>query len=157
MLPVACVFGANASGKSNLLRAMADMRACVLQSFRSGDPGSPIPRRPYLLAEADRDRPTRLEVDLVLDGVRHEYGFVYDDERFVEEWAYSYPRGKQTLLFERSSTSVNHGSRERSRGRSVELLLRRNALYLSTAGAAGHDVLMPLYRWFGTNLATGGH
>ncbi len=152
VLPAACVFGANGSGKTNLLRAMADMRACVLHSFRSGDLDTAVPRRPFLLDGTSPTRPSRLEVDLILDGVRHEYGFVYDDERFLEEWAYHYPRGKQTVLFEREGADVHHGARERARGRTVEQLLRPNALYLSTAGTAGHDVLVPLYRWFSQNL-----
>ena len=38
VLPVAGVFGANGSGKSNLLKAMDDMRNLVLHSFRYGDP-----------------------------------------------------------------------------------------------------------------------
>lgn len=152
VLPGACVFGGNASGKTNVLRAMADMRGCVLHSFRSGDLDTPVPRQPFLLDGTSRSRPSRLEVDLVLDGVRHQYGFVYDEERFLEEWAYNYPRGKQTLLFDRQDMVVNHGARERTRGRTVEQLLRPNALYLSTSAAAGHDVLVPLYRWFGKNL-----
>lgn len=152
VLPVACVFGANASGKSNVLRAMADMRACVMHSFRLGDPDTPIPRSPFRLDAGSVDRPTRLEVDLVLGGVRHQYGFVYDDERFIEEWAYSYPKARQTVLFERDGMRVSHGARERARGKAVAQLLRPNALYLSTSAAAGHDTLMPLYRWFASNL-----
>ena len=38
VLPAACILGANASGKSNVLRIMDDMRSHVLHSFRSGDP-----------------------------------------------------------------------------------------------------------------------
>ncbi len=152
VLPVACVFGANASGKSNVLRAMADMRGCVLHSFRSGDLDTPIPRSPFRLDAISATRPTRFSVDLVLDGVRHEYGFVHTDEHFVEEWAYSYPRAKRTVLFERDGMHVAHGTRERSRGKAVEQLLRPNALFLSTSAAAGHELLMPLYRWFANNF-----
>ncbi len=152
LLPVACVFGANASGKSNVLRAMADMRGCVLHSFRSGDLDTPVPRSPFRLDVNSPTQPTRFAVDLILDGVRHEYGFVYDDERFIEEWAYSYPRAKQTVLFEREGMKISHGTRERSRGKAVEQLLRPNALYLSTSAAAGHEMLMALYRWFANNL-----
>ena len=49
VLPVAGVFGANASGKTNILRAMDDMRTHVLHSFRTGNPTGGIVRRPFLL------------------------------------------------------------------------------------------------------------
>ena len=152
VLPVAGAFGANASGKSNLLKVMADMRRYVLNSFRSGDPGGGIPRWPYRLDDRSADIPSRYEIDIVLAGVRHEYGFELDDTRVVQEWAHHYPRGRAALLFHRQDEAVRLGAVERPRSRAVQKLLRPNALFLSTAAAAGHPLLLPLYNWFGDNL-----
>ncbi len=49
VLPAVGIFGANASGKSNLLRAMNDMRMHVVHSFRSHAPGRGMPRRAFRL------------------------------------------------------------------------------------------------------------
>ncbi len=152
VLPVAGVFGANASGKSNVVKAMDDMRAHVLHSFRRGSPTGGIPRRPFLLDLAARREPSRFEVDLVLEGVRHQYGFVLDDERVLEEWAYRYPHGKAVRLFHRRGSDVELGSAERVKGRAIIELLRPNALFLSTAASANHPVLLPIYAWFTRNL-----
>lgn len=152
VLPVAGVFGANASGKSNVVKAMDDMRAHVLHSFRAGNPTGGIPRRPFLLDLAAKRQPSRFEVDLVLEGVRHEYGFVLDDDRVREEWAYSYPHGKAVRLFHRRESDVELGSAERVKGRAVIELLRPNALFLSTAASANHPVLLSVYAWFARNL-----
>ncbi|MGO9782068.1 MAG: AAA family ATPase [Streptosporangiaceae bacterium] len=152
VLPVAGVFGANASGKSNVLKAMDDMRGRVLHSFRAGSPTGGISRNPFLLDQAGQREPSRFEVDLVLEGVRFEYGFALDDERVLEEWAYRYPHGKAVRLFHRRDSCVEHGSAERARGRAVEALLRPNALFLSTAASANHPVLLPIYAWFARNL-----
>ncbi len=152
MLAVAGVFGANASGKSNLLKAMDDMRSCVLYSFRRLDPEGEIPRRPFVLDRQARAKPSRFEVDLVLEGVRHEYGFVLDDEHVIEEWAYRYPKGRAALIFRREGDRVEAGSVDRQKTRAVQKLLRPNALFLSTAASANHGVLLPLYQWFGRNL-----
>src|SRR5580658_686101 len=84
VLPAAGIFGANGSGKSNLLEAMDDMRFYVVNSFRRT--GKMLPRWPFRL-DHDLSRPTRYEIDIVLGGVRHEYGFVLDGERVHEEWA----------------------------------------------------------------------
>jgi predicted ATPase len=146
------VFGANASGKSNLLMAMADVRSLVLQSFRQGKPGSRLPTSPFLLGEDDRRAPSTYEVDLVIDGVRHEYGFRVDAERVHEEWARSYPHGRPVLLLQRDGESVQLGSQQRSKGRATEEILRPNALFLSTAAATNHPLFMPLYQWFQRNL-----
>lgn len=152
VLPAAAIFGANGSGKSNVLKVMDDMRRFVLHSFRHGNPSGGLARRPFLLDLAGRAAPTRFEIDIVLNGVRHEYGFTIDDERVLEEWAYRYPRGRAALLFQRDGDRVEVGSVERSKSRSVLDLLRANALYLSTAAAANHRTLLPLYQWFSRNL-----
>lgn len=153
VLPVAGVFGANASGKSNLLKVMHDMRSLVLRSFRQGRPTGPVnERRPFLLDERSRSARTRYEIDLVLDGIRHEYGVVVDDQRVVEEFAYWYPKGRAAALFVRSFDDVELGSQERAKGRAVLELLRPNALFLSTAASANHSRLLPLFQWFERNL-----
>lgn len=152
VLSVAGIFGANASGKSNVLKAMDDMRGHVLRSFRQADPAGRMRRRAFALDPDARNKPSRFEVDLVLNGVRHEYGFALDDERVVEEWAYRYPRGHAALLFRRDGDDVKLGADDRAKGRAVIELLRPNALFLSTAASANHPSLLPLYAWFGRNL-----
>jgi predicted ATPase len=152
VLPAAGVFGANASGKSNLLRAIADMRDLVLGSFRHADPGGGIRRTAFRLDPSRAGTPSRFEVDLVLHGIRHEYGFVIDDLRVLEEWAYRYPRGKAALLFRRDGDAVTLGEHNRAKGRAVVEILRPNSLLLSAAAAANHPDLLPLRQWFGQNL-----
>lgn len=153
VLPVAGAFGANGSGKSNLLKVMHDMRSLVLRSFRHSDPeGGIADRRPFLLDHRARTEPTRFEIDLVLNGIRHEYGCLVDDDRVLEEFAVWYPKGRAAVLFERSGDDVELGAVERTKGRAVLELLRPNALFLSTAASASHPRLLPLYQWFGRNL-----
>ena len=152
VLAVAGVFGANGSGKSNLLKVMDDMRSHVLHSFRLGDLEGAIPRRPFVLEQEARNRPSRFEVDLVLDGVRHEYGFLIDDEHVIEEWAYHYPKGRAALIFRRDGDEIEAGAVERQKTRAVQELIRSNALFLSTAASAKHAALLPLYQWFSRNL-----
>jgi hypothetical protein len=152
VLPAAGVFGSNASGKSNLLRVISDMRTYVVHSFRSGDPGGGMLRNAFRLDPAVAATPSHYEVDLVLHGIRHVYGFIIDDDRVCEEWAYRYPRGRATLLFRRDRDNMDLGERNRAKGRAVIEILRPNALFLSAAAAANHPDLLPLRQWFAHNL-----
>lgn len=151
ILPAAGVFGPNASGKSNLLHAIDCMVDSIRGSFRR-DPTKPMHRHPFLLDKGFSNQPSRLEVDLVLDGVRHEYGFEIDDVRVLSEWAYRYPHGKAMRIFHRTGDSVEHGSAFSTQGRAVQRLLRPDALFLSTSAQANHPALFPLYQWFAANL-----
>jgi uncharacterized protein len=154
VLPAAGVFGANASGKSNLLRAMDDMRRVVLTSFKDGDRSSSIFRRPFRLDSDYEPKPSMFEVELVLDGVRYEYGFIITDNQVISEWARSYPHGKAANLFRRDGSKISQlPDRNRKKSEAVGEILRDNSLYLSAANAADHPDLVPLYRWFDDNLS----
>ena len=150
LLPAAGVLGANAAGKSTLLRAMADMRAVVLSSFR--DPGARVHRRPFLLAPNGREASSEFMVDLILDGVWWQYGFEFDDQRIAREFAYHYPRGRQALVFERERHTLAFGPAFRAFGGSLRPLLRENALLLSIIGAAAESAISPLFDWWQSNM-----
>jgi len=152
VLPVAAIFGANGSGKTMVLRAMNDMRRLVLTSFRTQSPTAAMPYFPFRLDPAAEASTSSFEVELVLNGIRHVYGFEIAPERVVEEWAHWYPRGRPALLFRRDHDDVELGAAERTRGKAVRELLRPNALFLSTAASANHPLLLPLYAWFDRNL-----
>ena len=152
VLPVVGIFGANASGKTTILRAMEDMRRLVATSFRHGSRDTPVVRSPFLLDMASAERPTRYEIDLLLDGERWVYGFAVDDTRVVEESAHHWPRGRRALVFRRSEGGLVFGSPFGAKDRRIASLLRENALLLSVAGATENRPLAALFDWFGSNL-----
>ena len=164
VLPVAGIFGANASGKSAILRAMADMRTLALGSFRRGDRETKLRRHPFLLRSEGPEHPSSFAIDLVLDGVRWQYGFDIDNHRVLGEYAYYFPKGRQALVFRRGrdGRELSFGLAFRSFGRTLARLVRKNALLLSVAGAVADgsgqeppgitNPLGPLFTWFTTNL-----
>ena len=152
VLPVAGVFGANASGKSTILKAMADMRAVVLGSFRQGTRDTAIHRHPFLLDTECEGSPSEFRVELILNGVWWQYGFEIDNKRVFREFAYHYPRGRQALVFEREGEVLTFGSAFRSIGKAIRPLLRENALLLSIIGAIEDERIAPLFDWWRSNM-----
>lgn len=156
VLPVAAIYGANASGKSNLLDGLRFMAEAVRESFASWAPEGGVPRRPFKLDPAHRSEPSVFVVELVTASVRYTYGFEMDDEQVREEWLYSYPEKRRRVLFERRGSEIKFGTTvAEGTGRSELLsgLLRPNALLLSLAAQSGIDVVLPAYRWFAENVA----
>ena len=152
VLPAAGIFGANASGKSQLLHAMSDMRTMVINSFRRSGRTSSIRRRPFLLDKKARQQPSRFEIDLILEGVRWQYGFEMDDGRVLGEYAYHYPNRRQAMVFDRDYDEVRFGASFRVDGRTLMPPLRENFLLLSVAGAVEIEVIKPLFEWFLNNM-----
>ena len=152
VLPVAGVFGANASGKSTILKAMADMRAVVLGSFRKGTRDTAIHRHPFLLDTECQEDPSEFRVELILNGICWQYGFEIDNKRVFRECAYHYPRGRQALVFEREGEVLTFGAAFRSIGKAIRPLLRENALLLSIIGAIEDERIAPLFDWWRSNM-----
>ncbi|HNC98746.1 MAG TPA: AAA family ATPase, partial [Myxococcota bacterium] len=73
LLPLAAIYGANASGKSNILAALAFMRDAVADSHRIWVPEGGVPRDPF--AWAERSTPSLFELTFLVGGTRFEYGF----------------------------------------------------------------------------------
>ncbi|PSM43911.1 hypothetical protein C6Y14_09515 [Streptomyces dioscori] len=155
VLPLIGIFGANASGKSNVLTAMVDMRTAVLNSYARWASYDGIPRSVFALDPKGHSEPSFFEVDLVMDGVRWTYGFELGGTRVEAEWLHSYPRGHRQVWLDRDASRAEvyewPGSRVKDRAQLVRRT-RPNALLLSTAGTDNHPQLSPLFHWFRRNL-----
>lgn len=156
VLPLVAIFGANASGKSNVLHAMRWMVQAVTQSVAGwlNEPG--IPRPVFALDPAARDETSLFEVDVVIDGVRYVYGFEVSDARVETEWLHAYPGRHKQVWFERDA-EIEEPYRFPSdwlKGNRRELvtLTRPNALFLTVAAQFNHPQLSPVRRWFVDNL-----
>lgn len=154
ILRAAGIYGANASGKSNVLLALRYVRRVVTGSQRDWSPEGGVPCEPFLLDEKSRNSPSRFEVDFLLGDVRHEYGFSVNSEEVLEEWLFVYPKnGKRTKWFERRpGNEFTFGRALPGMNRTIEGLTRRNSLFLSAAAQNNHETLLPIYSWFGTEL-----
>src|SRR5271157_620072 len=103
LLPVAAIYGANASGKTNVIRALQYISLAVKNSHRNWEPGKGIWRKPFAL-DGFPNRPSSFEVEFILEGIRYRYGFTLDSQKINEEWLDAYPNGKPQQWFTRSET-----------------------------------------------------
>jgi len=148
VLPGAAIYGANASGKTNVIQAMAFMASAVSLSHRGWTPDGPIPRDPFMEDEESRRKPSEIEADFLLAGVRHRYGFRVDSEAVLEEWLYVYPKGKKQTWFHRKrGNPIVFSNKMPGENRTIENLTRHNSLFLSAAAQNAHEALLPIFTW----------
>ncbi len=147
LLPAAVLYGANASGKSNVLAAFAFMREAVLFSHRFWEPDTGVPRSPFAWGEK-RHAPSVFETTFVADGRKYEYGFVVSDYAVEEEWLYMWKDNRKHTLFEREGESFVYGKQLRGPNRFIEEVTRPNALFVSVATQHKHTQLASVFLWF---------
>lgn len=103
VLRSAVIYGANASGKTNLFLAMARMRSFMLSSIDIDKNQNGLWSEPFLLDTYSKSEPTTFEIDILLDGHFYNYGFSilgvggnYEVER---EWLIEVERKKEKEIF----------------------------------------------------------
>lgn len=159
LLRAAGIYGANASGKSTVVDALAFIQRAVADSHTRWDPQGGVDHTPFALDPEFADAPSTFAVDLLLDGVRYEYGFVLDSSRIREEWLYAWPRGRRQEWFTRDVARKEEFVFSRllsGENRAIRALTRPNSLFLSAAAQNNHEMLSPLHRWFSDQLLVAG-
>jgi hypothetical protein len=158
-LPATAIYGANASGKSNVLDAMGWMRGAVLGSVHGWATLDGIPREPFELDPGARGIASLFELDFIMDADRYIYGFEVDDEQVLSEWLHVFPAGqaRRQVWFERDYAAHEPITfpGEGLKGPKESLIgqTRPNSLFLTVAAAFNQPYLKPVHDWFKRNLS----
>ncbi|MGC1272430.1 MAG: ATP-binding protein [Planctomycetaceae bacterium] len=160
LLPTAAVYGANASGKSNLLKAVEAMRDFVLYSATGMNVGDSIPNMiPFRLDEDWRKRPSCFEIEAIVDETCYIYGFSATPDKVTSESLSIRRAGGRTVNRFRRDTDARTGNTKwsfRGLSKKDEKLLREktreNGLLLSRAAELNFEEFGELYLWFHQGL-----
>lgn len=157
----AVMYGANASGKSNLIHALAFMRAVVENSFARMIEGQKYNISPFRFESSCSNQPSEFEVTFIEEGVRYQYGFALTADRIIREWFLAYPKTQPQRWFEREYDEKektykwhfgSHLSLQKNLIDSWKEQTRSNALFLSTAVQLNSEQLRPFFNWFVNKL-----
>jgi len=155
LVKAAAIHGANASGKSNFVRAIHFVQSFVRNSATKMNLGDKIQGViPFRLDPDTRGKPSSFEVAMIVGGTRFEYGFSATPERVHSEFLFAYPVGKRQRWFERQ---YDPGTKETTwafRGplKKEERILkdktRDNGLVLSRGAELNIEALKRVFLWF---------
>jgi AAA15 family ATPase/GTPase len=160
LLHSAAIYGPNAAGKSNLIRALKAMAQVVRESVGKLQVGDKLPITPYRLDATSEQAPSEFEVVFIAEGVRYQYGFAATRDRVLEEWLLAYPKGRPQRWFGRAWDNENvrydweMGQALSGQKQLWQEATRSNALFLSTAVQLNSEQLKPLFEWFSRTLRT---
>lgn len=154
ILPVALLFGANASGKSNILRAFGMMRQMVLNSVRLNPDDTLDEYEPFLLDEESRNNDTEFEAEFIADTgqnveLHYRYGFSFSGKIISEEWLYRQKGNTDEVeLFTRIGGKVQVNETEFPEGKGKEDTLNSNRLFLSLIAQLNGAQSKEIIFWF---------
>ena len=151
LLRSAVIYGANASGKSNVLRGLFELQYLVTTSHKN-QKGSKIPFSPFKLDEEWLTRPTTFSVTFIKDGIKYVYSVSFTAEKVVSEELYYYPKGRIALIFERKNTSDYRFTTDINKQKFYAEQTLENVLYLSRATQLNYEKTSKAFEWFRDDL-----
>ena len=158
LLRSAVIYGANAAGKSNFIKAVQVMREIVANSAKNSQRGDKLPITYFRLCDSVAEKPTEFEVVFIAEGIKYQYGFSATAERVMEEWLYAFPKSRPQRWFIRAFDEAkgeyewDFSSYFLGKKQTWKESTRDNSLFLSTAVMLNSEQLKPIYDWFTKTL-----
>lgn len=154
VLKGAVVYGANSSGKSNLIRAMSTMRRMVLQSFERSSTAE-LNITPFLLNTGTEEDPSFFEVLFLINDTRYRYGFEVDNISVKSEWLFEAKKHTEKPLFIRENDGIEV-MKSFTEGKDLEEKTRDNALFLAVVDQFNGKTAKAIMSWFNNFVTISG-
>ena len=153
ILKTAAIYGANASGKSNLFRILTIV-ILMLRASNNTDINAKLPVVPFKLDKECLDKPSEFEIRFITNNIRYVYGFIADKNSIYDEYLYYYPNGREAKIFDRSKT--DHYSFPQSDEKILNEIVAKtapNKFFLATATNWNYEKTKPAYDFLTTGIS----
>lgn len=155
LLKTVAIYGANASGKSNIIKAVKAAVDMILDSHNYNE-GDSFGFKPFKFGE--KNAPSEFYIRFIIDGIEHEYSFTCTRDEIITESLYYYPKGRRALIFSRDER-IAGGKKEKyeftgvvRRPMDVASNTSRKTLFISRASQMDREKAKEVYRWFKEQL-----
>ncbi|MCD8386623.1 MAG: ATP-binding protein [Bacteroidales bacterium] len=148
LLPVAVIYGANSSGKSNVLKSLKDMRDTVLNSVKL-NPKEALDAEPFCLDLTSEGKPTSYEIQFIVGDSKFRYGFDHDKEAIISEWLYEKRKGMREMeLFLRCGDEFKISKARFAEGMGKQSATPANRLFVSLVAQLNGPISQSILEWF---------
>ena len=155
VLKTSIIYGANASGKSNLVKAMSFAQDIIVEGV---DKNKNIPIRNFKLDKSCYNKPSRFEFEFKHNNKQYAYGFLLDELKIHEEWLYEIGLTLEEYIFERKKDKINFNfhhsllsqitNEEKNRLNYEAESTRKNLLFLTNCKERNIEYFEDFYDWF---------
>jgi len=155
LLSSSVIYGANASGKSNILKAMSFMKNIVLNTNKVIQSIDTLPHDPFRLNTMTQDTSSTFEIVFFIKEVKYRYGFEMDTTTVYSEWLYADTNGKEAKLFYRDEDEkeyVNPNEFEEGfiffNKKDSKIKISKNQLFIWKCDQDGGSISTIILNWF---------
>ena len=140
------LFGPNAAGKSNIMKAINFCCRMIIDSH-SHNQGVTFNFKPFKF-DGWEQKPSYFYIDFVCENIEYEYSFKLTTTEILEESLYYYPNNRKAKVFGRKGNKYSFGSKGISRPMDVANATSSTQLYLSIASKMDRNIAKEVYLYF---------
>ena len=140
------LYGANSSGKSNVIKALDRMKFCVMFSVKLNETDE-LSFSPFLLSSVSENQPTFFEIVFISNKQKFRYGFEYNATEIINEWLFQIKKTKEIPLFVRSEEGIAVFDNFQE-GKGKEEVTNNNRLFISLVAQLGGKTSKLILEWF---------
>ncbi len=146
---IASIYGANGSGKSSLIKAMAFYRNMIIGSVNNDHILSGFVNNQFRLSSDSTKEPSCFQMIFIINKIKYRYGFEVLGEKVDSEWLFQqeYSSQKESYCFKRADGDIQVNAKTFKEAKALESLTRDNALFLSTAAQFNVPTAMLIKDW----------
>lgn len=152
LLRSAVLYGANASGKSNVVSAFNSLKGLVMMSH-TFQRGNKINYSPFKLDKKYLSQPTKFKIVFIKNNIKYIYGVSFTDEKIIDEYLYYYPEDRKAIIFERKDTNNYKFTIDKKEQKFLSDKTLENVLYLSNSTQLKYTKTSEVFDWFKDTLA----
>jgi hypothetical protein len=151
LLKSVAIYGANASGKSNIIKAIFFVWNMIKQSH-SFNVDVKIPRIAFKLDPDYANKPSVFEIIFIHQNIKYKYGFSCTDTKIIKEYLFYWPNGRESQIFNRINTNEFEFTIDKPQQELIKKQMNENVLYLSRATQLGYEKTKLAYEFFINNV-----
>ena len=151
ILKTNAIYGANASGKTNLFKILTIVIS-MLRSSNIVNINAKLPIVPFKFDKNTINKPSEFEIKFIVDDVRYVYGFIADTNQIHEEYLYGYYTNQPTKIFERLKDDIEYTDEEKQYIKPLLGKTPSNKLFLTTANTFNYSKVTPAFDWLSYSI-----
>lgn len=152
VLKTSAIYGANGSGKTNVLEAFSFI-TYLLSTSNDMQKGKKIPVDTFKLEREYMNKPSSFDMIFKTKGIKYAYGFSVTETKVVDEYLYSYPNSRQTVIFERENTDEYTFKNDKEKQTQIKDKFHSdNKLFISTLSVWEYEKAQEPFYWLRDNL-----
>lgn len=154
LLKTKAIYGANGSGKSNLVRAMSSFNDFVLMSLRP-DANLHLFFQPFVFSTETENNPSFFQIIFILNGIQYRYGFEANSKQINSEWLFGTPNQREVYYFKREGQELDINEKHLKGAKKIQNLLgegtqiyKKTSLFISVLSSLNISVANDVMSYF---------